>query len=60
MTDTHAPTLEMLWEEDDPGVALVERFGFRDDSLLLVPPGDDSTGWGSEALSQLRKVGEDA
>ena len=30
MTDTHAPTLEMLWEADDPGVALVERFGFRD------------------------------
>jgi homoserine kinase type II len=30
MTDTHAPKLEMLWEADDPGVALVERFGFRD------------------------------
>jgi homoserine kinase type II len=29
-------------------------------SLLLVPAGDDPTGWGSEALSQLRKVGEDA
>jgi homoserine kinase type II len=29
-------------------------------SLLLVPTGDDPTGWGSEALSQLRKVGEDA
>jgi homoserine kinase type II len=29
-------------------------------SLLLVPAGDDPTGWGSETLSQLRKVGEDA
>jgi homoserine kinase type II len=29
-------------------------------SLLLVPSGQDPTGWGQAALSQLRKLGEDA
>lgn len=29
-------------------------------SLLLVPAGDDPTGWGSEALSQLAKVDQDS
>lgn len=30
MTETHAPTLEMLWEASDPGDALETRFGFSD------------------------------
>lgn len=30
MTETHVPTLEMLWEANDPGAALEKRFGFSD------------------------------
>ncbi len=30
MTETHAPTLEMLWEAHDPSGAIETRFGFSD------------------------------
>ena len=30
MVETQAPVLEMLWEADDPRLALAERFGFGD------------------------------
>lgn len=30
MAETHAPTLEMLWEAHDPSQALESRFGFSD------------------------------